>query len=513
MQRPDHPIQTAKAIMLQGTASHVGKSVLTAGLCRIFHQDGFDVAPFKAQNMSNNSYVTPDGKEIGRAQGVQALAAGKEPTVDMNPLLIKPSSDLSSQVVEFGRPVAHMTWREYKGGYYEHSKQVVAEALGRLQASHAVLVIEGAGSPAEVNLKRTDIVNMHTAFLADAPVLIVADIDRGGVFAHCVGTLACLDERERSQVAGFIINKFRGDASLLTDGIEWLEEQTGKKVFGVVPYVRGIGIDEEDAVSVEEVVPTDPPAEVDIAVILLPRMSNFTDLDAFGRDPGTRIRWVRNAALLGQPDAIILPGTKATVADLQYLRESGLADAIAMAARKGLPVVGICGGYQMLGLELLDPEHVESAEGRVPGLGLLPLCTTFVAEKITVQTQATAVAQWLPEPTPVSGYEIHMGRTVVTDGAPHLLQLAPGHTDGAMNGTVWGTYLHGIFDNDRFRRAWINSLRIPKGMPPLSLDLPAGPSPREVAFDRWADHLRAHLDMPAIYALLGLQVHASTSST
>jgi adenosylcobyric acid synthase len=498
---------TARAIMLQGTASHVGKSMLTAGLCRIFHQDGLNVAPFKAQNMSNNSYVTPDGKEIGRAQGVQALAAGIVPTADMNPILIKPSSDFTSQVVELGRPVSHMSWREYKGGYYQRSREVVAGALLRLQAQHEVLVLEGAGSPAEVNLKATDIVNMHTAFLANAPVLLAADIDRGGVFAHLIGTLECLDDRERAQVAGFIINKFRGDISLLKDGIDWLERRTGKPVFGVVPYVRNHGIEEEDAVSVEEDGAPASPGEIDIAVVLLPRMANFTDLDAFGRDPGTRVRWVRSAATLGRPDAIIIPGTKSTAADLEYLRDTGLADAIVRAARQGVPVAGVCGGYQMLGRTLLDPDHVESACTEVDGLGLLPVVTSFAAEKVTMQTTATARAPWLGQVETVVGYEIHMGRTQRLPAVPALLQLSSGETDGALQGQVWGTYLHGIFDNDRFRRAWVNSMRAARELPLLPLDAPAGPSPREQAFDRWAAHLRAHLDIPAIYRLLGLAPH------
>ncbi|MHB9144575.1 MAG: cobyric acid synthase [Symbiobacteriia bacterium] len=513
------------AIMLQGTSSHVGKSVAAAGLCRIFRQDGLDVAPFKAQNMSNNSYVTPDGREIGRAQGVQALAAGVVPTAEMNPILIKPAADDTSQVVELGQPVAHMSWREYMGPYRPRALTVVEGALRQLQAAHDLLVIEGAGSPAEINLKAGDLVNMHVARLADAPVLLVADIDRGGAFASLVGTLELLDEEERGRVAGFIINKFRGDRSLLQPGLEWLERRTGKRVFGVVPYLPGIGIDEEDAVAVAEDDPAPAAAsELDLAVVWLPHMSNFTDLDAFRQDPGTRVRWVRRDGAIGRPDAVILPGTKSTAGDLAYLRETGLAAEIQQVAAAGVPVVGICGGYQMLGLRLLDPEGVESPQAELAGLGLLPVETVFVPEKVTVQTTAVPLpaAPWLANATAgtggeqaageqataaggpaLSGYQIHMGRTRRLPGALPLLQLARGETDGALAGRVWGTYLHGIFDNHRFRRSWLNSLRAARRLPPLSLDEPPGPSPREQALDRWAAHLRAHLDMAAIYACLG----------
>ena len=511
-----------RTIMLQGTASDVGKSVVTTALCRIFKQDGYDVAPFKSQNMALNSYVTPDGKEIGRAQGVQAEACGIMATTDMNPVLIKPMKDMQSQVVVHGKPYMNLSARDYRTRFLPEAKRTVVDAVNRLRAAYDIVVMEGAGSPAEINLKQNDIVNMNMAAWAEAPVLLVADIDRGGVFASIVGTLELLEPHERERVQGFIINKFRGDVTLLQPGLDWLEERTGVPVLGVLPYADDLDIEAEDSVALEQwkgkVLPEN---DLDIAVVALPRISNFTDIDPLAAERDVRIRYIRRPQELGAPDAIIIPGTKSTMADLQWLNENGLAEAVVSYAKDGV-VVGICGGYQMLGERLLDPYGAEAEAGTImDGLALLPMETEFATDKRTERVQGTVSASMLRD-TPLyrcrmDGYEIHMGRSVWTKSdiaAEPLLKLQANGEDGAVlegydgydgmihaNGRIMGTYMHGLFHNDGFRRGWLNGLRQAKGLAPLPSDLNFG-AQREAAFDRLADAVREHLDMDRIYRIL-----------
>lgn len=480
-----------RAIMLQGTSSHVGKSILAAALCAIFRQDGLSVAPFKAQNMALNAAVTPEGHEIGRAQALQAEAAGVAPHVDMNPILLKPKAETVSQVVVLGRPVGDMPWRRYRDQFRDEALGVIEGALARLKERHDLIVIEGAGSPAEVNLKSRDLANMTTARLANADVLLVADIERGGVFASLVGTLDLLEPDERARVKGLIVNKFRGDATLFEPGARWLEERTGLPVLGVIPYLADLGLDEEDSVGL----PADRPGNIDIAVVKLPRISNFNDFDPLAAEPGVGIRYVDTPDALEYPDAVILPGTKNTVEDLRWIYARGLAGAIARLARAGVPVAGICGGYQMLGREVHDVQGIESTPGITPGLGLLPITTRFEPQKRTELVTGTAWG------APVSGYEIHMGRSEYIGPATTLVTLSDGRTDGAIVGEVWGTYLHGIFENAAFRRRWLNRLRERRGLPPLPED-GATASPREAALDRLAAHVRRHLDMDRLRAIL-----------
>lgn len=511
----------AKTIMIQGTGSNVGKSVLCTALCRILRQDGYRVAPFKAQNMALNSYVTADGLEIGRAQGVQAEAAGIEATVDMNPILIKPKQDMTAQVVVMGVPLADMSAREYRSDYLPGAVSLVSAALDRLKAAHDVIVLEGAGSPAEINLKDRDIVNMKAAELAGAPVLLVADIDRGGVFASLVGTMELLEPSERAWVAGFIINKFRGDLDLLRPGLDFLEARTDVPVLGVVPYLGHIRIEAEDSVVLSEstrrTAVQQIDGEIDIAVLGLPRMSNFTDFDPLQTEPGLNVRYVRSPAELGNPDAIIIPGTKNTVEDLMFVRQTGLGEALRARVREGTPVIGICGGYQMLGRQLLDPLHVEADEESMPGLGLLDVVTTFAQDKVTTRSRGEIAADTGPfaglTGQPVEGYEIHMGRTVRGPGARgaiRIRQRAGSETDDhdgatSADGLVFGTYFHGLFDDPFFRRRWLNALRQRKGLAPLPEE--PGPSMREIRernFDLLAAAVRSSLDMDRLYRIIGL---------
>ena len=406
-------MKNARTLMIQGTASSVGKSILVAALCRIFRQDGYRVAPFKAQNMALNSFVTAEGGEIGRAQAVQAEAAGIAPTVDMNPVLLKPTADTGCQVIVLGKVARTISASDYYR-YTPSLLETIAGSLSRLRSAYDIVVIEGAGSPAEINLKDREIVNMRVARMSGTPVLLVGDIDRGGVFASLVGTLELLDEDERRYVKGLIINKFRGDLELLQPGLEFLEKRTGKPVLGVVPYFRDIRIAQEDSVYLDERVENTASHDLDIAVIRLPHISNYDDFDPL-EEAGCLVRYVAQRFELGNPHLIILPGTKSTVTDLQYLRQSGLASSILIKAKAGTPVVGICGGYQMLGQKILDPQGVESAEAEVSGLGLLDVVTTFAPEKSTRQVRARVLSDLgLLSGTKgqeLEGYEIHMGQT------------------------------------------------------------------------------------------------------
>ncbi len=385
----------AKTVMFQGTSSNVGKSVLAAAFCRIFYQDGYRVAPFKAQNMALNSFVTKDGGEMGRAQVVQAQAAGIEPDVIMNPVLLKPTGNSCSQVIVLGKPVGNLSAQEYHLKYNTTALDVVQNSLERLSWENEIVVIEGAGSPAEVNLKDRDIVNMRVAKLADAPVFLVADIDRGGALAAVVGTLELLYPDERPYVKGIVINKFRGDIKLLQPALDFLEEKTGVPVLGVVPYYTDFSIPEEDSVVLEERqnLSAGNAEKLDIAVLSIPRISNFTDFDPLAAEPDVNLRYVQDAAGLGAPNLIILPGSKNTSEDLQFLWETGLAREVVRLAGAGTAVMGICGGYQMLGRMIHDPDQTESSRGSVPGLGLLDIETTFLAEKVTLQVKGRVYGQ------------------------------------------------------------------------------------------------------------------------
>lgn len=491
---------SAKFLMVQGTMSSAGKSILVTALCRIFARKGVKVAPFKAQNMSNNAAVCADGGEIGRAQYTQALAAGIQPTVQMNPILLKPEADMRSQVIVNGR-----VWETLPARNYYERKQALWEnvtaALDSLRDEYDLIIMEGAGSPVELNLKNGDIVNMAVATYTQSPVLLAGDIDRGGIFAQLLGTLMLLEPDERALVRGLIVNKFRGDPTLFEDGITMLEERGNVPVLGVVPYVVKHGLPEEDAVAIEaqnrEKIAR---AGVDIAVIALPRIANFDDFDPLKAEADVSLRYVSQPAELGQPDAVIIPGTKSTIADLNWLHTTGLAARISDLAKNGTAIVGICGGYQMLGKRVCDPDQVESDQTESAGLNLLSSETAFLTEKTTEQVQATitGAAGWLNtvRGETITGYEIHMGQT---HSESHWLSLKRHNSpDGDMSadGRIWGCYLHGLFSNDNFRRAWLRSLEWEdSGIATPSL---------EAAFDRVADVVETHLNMALLEEIIGL---------
>ena len=500
----------AKKIMCMGTSSHVGKSILATALCRIFYRQGQKVVPFKAQNMALNSYVTKDGGEMGRAQVAQAEAAGLEPMVDMNPVLLKPTGNSCSQVVINGKPIGNMSAREYHKGYSLKAFGAVKEALARLDKVFETIVIEGAGSPAEVNLKANDIVNMRVAKYLKAPVLLIADIDRGGALASLVGTLELLDDDERELVKGLIINKFRGDVTLLTPAVEFLEKKTGKPVLGIVPHIEKMGIDDEDSVSLQEKTAVMANSDINIAVIQLPKISNFTDFDALSGEPDAGVYYVKGVADVGQPDLIILPGSKNTIEDMKYLEESGLAAAIKALHKKGVAIAGVCGGYQLLGEEIHDPYHTESDSDMIYGLGLLGMKTVFEAEKLTSQVIAScrdlSFLGQLISADGLRGYEIHMGKTEFTrpdDRHPFVINERRNEpcqeTEGtaSADGLVFGTYIHGIFDNDSLRRSLLNALRVRKGLQPIS-SMRNVLAEKQQAYERLADIVEQHLDMDKI---------------
>jgi adenosylcobyric acid synthase len=444
------------ALLVCGTHSDAGKSVVAAGICRWLHRQGVRAAPFKAQNMALNSVVTPDGAEIGRAQAVQAAACGLEPEAAMNPVLIKPSGARHSQVVVMGKPYADADARSYQQLKRE-LRPVVAEALADLRERFDVVVCEGAGSPAEINLRDGDLTNLGLARDAGLPVLVVADIDRGGVFASLLGTLALLDPDDQAHVAGFLINKFRGDEGILAPGLSDLEERTGRPTLGVLPHVEDLWMDAEDSLALDARAPEAATAAdtLDVAVLRLRWISNFTDLDALATEPGVRVRYTRSAADVERADLVVIPGTKATVEDLERLRAAGLDRALAARAAAGAPILGVCGGYQLLGERIVD--EVESARGAVAGLGLLPVATVFAREKL-LRRRAGACA-WLG--TGAGGYEIRHGRVSRAGGEP-LLAADDGEPDGCRAGTVLGTSWHGALEHDAFRRAllgWVADRR------------------------------------------------------
>ncbi len=505
----------ARAIMVQGTSSNAGKSILVTALCRIFYQDGYRVAPFKAQNMALNSFVTASGGEIGRAQALQARACGLEPRVEMNPVLLKPRGNAESQVIVLGKPVGHMSARDYHLGKNLELLPHIAAAFEKLAQEYEIIVLEGAGSPAEVNLKERDLANMRAAKMAGAPVLLVADIDRGGAIASVVGTLELLAPEEREMVRGLIFNKFRGDVTLLQPALDFLEERTGVPVLGVVPYLNDLQLPAEDSVCLEDVPARGKIAELDIAVILLPRISNFTDFDALSLEPGVSVRYVRGGVPLGTPDLIIIPGTKNTTEDLVYLYESGYASAVKRASARGVPVLGICGGYQMLGVELIDEAGTESSIRQLPGLGLLDVTTVFASEKQLLQSKGTVCGGGSllagAAGMEVEGYEIHMGRTFLGDKAAPFIAVSSGgrrRYDGAVSpgGLVIGTYFHGLLDNDNFRRHLINRLRERKGLKENSDAVISARQWVEASLDRLAQTCRSCLNLKKIYGLLGINV-------
>ena len=487
----------ARPLMIVGTMSNAGKSFIAAGLCRIFTEDGYRVAPFKAQNMALNSFITKQGEEIGRSQAVQAAACRREPDARMNPVLLKPTTDMGSQVIVMGHPVGNMDAREY----YRHKSEflpAVKEAFDSLSAENDIIVMEGAGSPAEINLKEHDIVNMPMAAMAGAPVLLVGNIDPGGVFAQIYGTIKLLDENEQDLIKGVIINKFRGDISILEPGIKMLEELTAKPVLGVIPYAD-IRLEPEDSLALQEDAgqSENDPAGLDIAVIRLPKISNFTDFEALLTEPDVRIRYVSSPEKLGTPDLIILPGTKSTIRDLMWLRERGLETAIRRCCEEGTLLMGICGGYQMLGTKILDPDGAEM-KGASAGLGYLDMVTVFSEEKTMRQTE-TVSDFGIPriDGKKISGYEVHMGKTAGPSG---------NHTGNAAN--VLGTYIHGIFDEDEFRQAFLTYLYERKGLqrdPAVMAEGLSYRAFREDQLGRFAGMLRKHLDIPAIYRIMGLE--------
>lgn len=505
----------ANYIMMMGTSSHVGKSILATAMCRILYRKGRKVVPFKAQNMALNSYVTRDGDEMGRAQVAQAEAAGMEPMVDMNPVLLKPTGNAASQVIIMGKPVGNMSAREYHRGYSLKAFDAVKEALGRLDKEYDTIVIEGAGSPAEINLKANDIVNMRVAKYLQAPVLLIADIDRGGALASLVGTLELLDEEERALVKGLVINKFRGDVTLLTPAIDFLEEKTGKPVLGVVPHIDQMGIDDEDSVSLEEKQAAPTEGDIRIAVIQTPKISNFTDFDALAHEKDVALYYVKSVEDLGEPDVIMLPGSKNTTEDMLYLRKSGLGEKILAHAKAGKAVIGICGGYQMLGEVIRDPQHTESQNDEAAGLGLLGMETVFASEKLTSQVVAQChdlhfMGQSISADN-LQGYEIHMGHTAFTreaDKHPFTVCQRRGKACASQEGTanaagnVFGTYIHGVFDNDVFRRSVLNALRHSKGLEALA-NTRNVMAEKQQAYEHLADVVENALDMEKLYQIMG----------
>lgn len=486
----------AKNIMIQGTMSNAGKSLLAAGLCRIFKQDGYRVAPFKSQNMALNSFITKNGAEMGRAQVVQAEAAGIEPDVRMNPILLKPTTDVGSQVIVNGQVQGNMRAMEY----YRRKREfipAVMEAYNSLAQEYDIIVIEGAGSPAEINLKATDIVNMGLAELVDAPVLLVGDIDRGGVFAQLYGTIALLEPQEQQRIKGTIVNKFRGDRAILQPGIDILEKICGVPVAGVIPYTH-VDIDDEDSLSTR-LHTGDGRKDIDIAVVKLPRISNFTDVSPLERFESVSVRYIERPDQLHQPDMILLPGTKSTIADLLWLRQSGLEAAICQQAARGCIVFGICGGYQMLGASVRDPLGVEAAGvTEIKGMGLLPMDTVFQGEK--VQQQTSGVFGEIPgalhslSGMKYTGYEIHMGRS--------QQQLAP----LVNQGNVYGSYIHGIFDGAGIAQAIIGDLAARKGIDPGALTVFDPERYKQEQYDKLADAVRGGLDMDFVYKVLNREV-------
>ncbi len=512
----------AKALMIQATGSGAGKSILVTALCRIFNNSGVRVTPFKAQNMALNSYITKEGGEIGRAQALQAEAARIEPAVDMNPVLLKASGERGCQVIVHGKVFGNYKAREYYC-LKESLWPYVKESFDRLSKQYDLVIMEGAGSPAEINLRDSDIVNMRMAKYAKAPVLLVGDIDRGGVFASLYGTLKLLG-RDSRYIKAFVINKFRGDMEILKPGLEMIEKRTGRSVIGVIPYMKDIMLPEEDSlffdrsIHVKEGTPCHgEPVEpsIKIVVLRLRYISNFTDLDPLFYEPDVELLYSANPSDIENADIVIVPGTKNTVKDLLLLKQQGLDQSLKRASEKGVMIIGICGGYQILGKKIYDPYHVESHFDEVEGIGLLDIKTVFNTSKITSQVEAemspvmasTFQLYESAERTSLKGYEIHMGRTTGDIGLFRITRMADHQSissyemDGSINGNCWGTYIHGLFENDHFRRAIINSARVKKGLKPLGLTYSYSDLKEEM-IESVSRHVEKHLDMSFIWRLI-----------
>ncbi|MCU6599136.1 cobyric acid synthase [Peribacillus frigoritolerans] len=499
----------ARSIMIQGTSSDVGKSLICTAFCRVFSNKGLRVVPFKSQNMALNSYVTLDGGEIGRAQGVQAEAARITATTDMNPILLKPKQDMVSEVIVHGKHFLDMNAKSYRSQFVQEAMPIIRKSVEKLQDEYDIIVLEGAGSPAEINLKDRDIANMRMAKLADAAVILVADIDRGGVFASIIGTLALLDQEERDSVKGIIINKFRGMRELLDDGIEWVEKETGIPVLGVLPYLD-VNIEAEDSLALSSLrfkKPKKAEFPIDVAVLRFPRISNFTDVDPFFDEPGVGVRLVSSVHELGNPDLLILPGTKNTMEDLEWLKRMGFDRAIDERRKQGTMIFGICGGFQMLGTELFDPDAIEGDGENAEGLSLLPVETVFQAEKKTVQMEGVLSAGIMESQMNLNGFEIHLGRTTLKSQVRPFLLLKDGREDGAISNDnqVMGTYLHGIFHNRLFTRLLVNQIRRNKGLDEVKENVQSDSERREEAYNLLASHLEENIDMDTIYQWLQLE--------
>ncbi|MDI6853051.1 MAG: cobyric acid synthase [Deltaproteobacteria bacterium] len=501
-----------RPLMILGAGSDVGKTLLAAALCRIFRQDGVRVAPFKAQNMALNSFITPAGGEMGRAQVLQAQAAGLTPHVDMNPILLKPSRGVGCQVIVQGKVYGNLTSAEYYRRKPALMRTVMA-CFRRLAAAHELIILEGAGSAVELNLRRSDLVNFAMAKKAGAAALLVADIDRGGVFAATIGSFNLLTPGQRRLLAGFIINKFRGDPALFAEGVKIIEKRTRRPVLGVVPYLADLALPEEDSVPLDRQRSTcGQPAKkgvLNIGVIRLPHISNYTDFGPLKQEPKVHLRYLDAAESLDGLDVLILPGTKSTISDLVFLKHKGMADKIQAFAESGGHIVGICGGYQMLGLEVRDPVGVEGEPGAEAGLGLLPIVTTMAGTKTTTQVAGEALGA-PGAGLPVTGYEIHMGVTEIQGPGQPALAVTERNgqpvrlTDGwvAPNGRVWGAYVHGLFDNDAFRRAFLDKVSRERGVARSDNSDLSWQSFQEEQLDRLAQTVRRHLDMEKIRALL-----------
>lgn len=503
----------AKSIMFQGTASGVGKSLVTAAFCRIFKQDGYKVAPFKSQNMALNSFITREGMEMGRAQVTQAEAAGIEPNVDMNPILLKPTTDKKCQVILGGKVFKNMDAQEYHE-YKPELMEFVKNTYDKLAKENDVVVIEGAGSPAEINLRESDLVNMGMAKMSDSPVVLIGDIDRGGVFASVAGTLLLLTEEEKKRVKGVIINKFRGDIKILEPGIKMLEDITKVPVLGVIPY-SDLQIEDEDSLADRFRIKKEQKGDLKVEVVYLPHVSNFTDFNVLETQEDVDLRFVMKGEAIKNPDLLIIPGTKNTIEDLIYLRESGLEEQIIRAHKRGTVVVGICGGYQMLGQKIMDPQGIECGIEEIAGMGLLNTETTFEGEKITtrVKSKISNNARGYLENLQgleVEGYEIHMGRTKFLGDVDFLdaIEDRLGETvyeeEGAINeeGDIIGTYLHGIFDNIGFTRGFLNNIRKKKGLDEIKSEINSFEEFKNKEYDKLANIVRSHVDIDKIYEIL-----------
>ncbi len=486
-----------KSLMVVGTTSHAGKSLLTTAICRIAARRGWRVAPFKGQNMALNAYVTASGGEIGHAQAVQAWAAGTQPTIEMNPILLKPQGDMTSQVILKGKAVGKVGAADYYEQYFDIGWQAIQESLQHLSTEFDLIVCEGAGSPAEINLKHRDLTNMRVAKYLNAPTILVVDIERGGAFAHVVGTLALLEPEERTLIRGIVINKFRGMRSILQPGIEWLEKYTGIPVIGVIPWLEQV-FPAEDSLDLFERKTSAFQGDLNISVLRLPRIANFTDFDPLESEPTVSLKYIHPKQDLGHPDAVIIPGTKTTIADLLVLQKSGMAEAIQNYAASGGTVLGICGGYQMMGQYLTDPDRLESEYIKCDGLGLLPIKTMITDYKVTKQRQVTS--NFPQSGLPVAGYEIHQGRSRLIEPDAITSDYNPLFDDPSLglvdkDQLVWGSYLHGLFDNGAWRRAWLNRLRQQRGLKSLPTGIPNYREQRESMLDILATTIEAHLNL------------------